>query len=453
MSLVNLLEFNGASVVAEAIDNNRGIAIAKMMWGFLVHMKKGNEAAGVRVAVSPSVLSDWAENESGWNTPTEIGMLPDLFVTQCYVLGETDFKSDVEVEAKVRRLVVDWESKDANTWKLWSYLLNFSYQGINRTLDRLGNRWDHVWHEHEHYQDGKEYVEKGLESGVFNKLENGAVLTDLLAYNIPDTILLKGDGTSLYITQDIALTALKKKAYSADKLIWVIGPEQSLAMKQMFAVCEQLGIGALSDFTHVPYGYVGLKSEDGSFKKMSSRAGTVVLIDDVIDAVKARITDRIRKEGDKEATAEKLALAAVKFGILKSNRNQTITFDIEQATETKGDSGVYIVYAYVRALSILQKGRVAGAEIAPMSTDTGGDLAMHLAYFPEAVRNAVDEMSVHLVAQYALHLCQKFNAWYAQSIILDGGVEQGHKLSIVKAYSEVMNSSLRLLGIVPVQEI
>ena len=273
MGIVRLLKWNGAEVASDAVYNDRGIAIAKLIYGFLAHMKKDESL--------PTDVSVWSGNKDKWYTPKEKEMKPDVFVTECYVLGEKDFKNDPEIEKKTRELVVKWENDDKTVWEIWENVLSYAYQGINNTLNRLGSHWDKIWYEHEHYQDGKDFIEKGLEKGIFQKLEDGAVLTNLEKYNIPDTILLKKDGTSLYITQDIALTSLKKKTYNADKLVWVIGPEQSLAMKQLFTVSEQLGIGKVEDFTHVPYGYVGLKDGDGGFKKMSSREGTVVLIDDV----------------------------------------------------------------------------------------------------------------------------------------------------------------------------
>ncbi|MEK7185009.1 MAG: arginine--tRNA ligase, partial [Patescibacteria group bacterium] len=323
-SLVNLLEWNGAKVSTDAVMNDRGIAIAKMMYGFLVAMQK-NAGGDVSVEI-------WIENPENWHTPESRGVLPDIFATECYLAGEKAFRESPDTEQKVRDLVVRWESHDKKVWQLWKHVLSFSYAGIERTLARLGGReFDKIWYESEHYEEGKKWVEKGIAAGIFKKLEDGAVVSDLSAYNLADTILLKKDGTSLYITQDLALTALKKKQYKADKLVWVVGPEQSLAFRQLFAICEQLGIGKREDFTHVPYGYVGLKDDDGNFKKMSSREGTVVLIDDVIDAAREKISAiAVGGAGDESVaaknlpaeTAEKLALAEVKFSILKSDRNQ-----------------------------------------------------------------------------------------------------------------------------------
>lgn len=453
MSLVRLLSWNGARVISDAVYNDRGIAIAKLMWGFLAHMKKSSDV--------PSDVTYWASNLDEWYTPDEKKLLPDVFITQCYLFGESDFKENKSVEESVRNLVVQWENNHRDVWKLWSHVLSYAYEGMERTLFRLDNHWDKIWYEHEHYQEGKEYVQDGLKKGIFTELEDGAILTNLSAYNIPDTILLKNDGTSLYITQDIALVALKKKYYKADKLVWVIGPEQSLAMKQLFAVCEQLNIGKVDDFNHVSYGYVGLKSDNGGFKKMSSRAGTVVLIDDLIDIVKEKIYLKFIAKNNNYLTkdidnlSEKLALAAVKFNILKSDRKQDLVFDIEQSMKTTGDSGIYILYTYVRTQSILRKNTKQISLLPNNIHELGleGGLIRLLIYFPEIIRSAKKDMSSHHIAQYLLEFCSAFNAWYATETILDGSERELYKLAITESVGVTIKSGLSILGIDTIEKI
>lgn len=439
MSLVRLLTFSGATVISDAIDNNRGIAIAKMMWGFLAHMKKSDSV--------PSDAQYWVNHPGEWFTPEEKRILPDIYVTQCYILGETDFKSNPDFEKVVRSFVVGWEAGDTVMWQLWSHMLSFAYAGMERTLTRLGNHWDKVWHEHEHYKSGKDFVEKGVTRGLFTVLDDGAVLTNLASYNIPDTILLKNDGTSLYITQDIALTALKKEFYHADKLVWVIGPEQSLVMKQLFATCEQLGIGAVADFSHVTYGYVGLRDESGSFKKMSSRAGTVVLIDDVLDAVKEKIQSRSNDEVTSEFLDEKLALAAVKFSILKTDRKQDLVFDPDQSITTTGDSGIYVMYAYTRAKSILRKKCRSSNFVPPQELGSEINILRKLLYFPVVIKRSQVDLSVHHICQYLLELSSAFNSWYAKEIVIDGSERENYKLAVTEAVAETIKNGLAILGI------
>ncbi|MFA7301851.1 MAG: arginine--tRNA ligase [Candidatus Shapirobacteria bacterium] len=452
MGIVRILKWNGAEVISDAVYNDRGIAIAKLMYGFLVHMKKNNSAL--------SEISYWLSNKNSWYTPEEKGIKPDAFVTECYVLGEQDFKKDVDSEKETRDLVVKWENNDLMVWELWKHVLGYAYQGINDTLNRLGNHWDKIWYEHEHYQKGKDLISRGLKEGAFQTLEDGAVLTDLKKYNIPDTILLKKDGTSLYITQDLALTFLKKNEYNADKLVWIIGPEQSLAMKQLFAVCEQLGIGKVEDFTHVPYGYVGLKDEEGGFKKMSSRDGTVVLIDDVIDIIKNKIKNGFSEEKNIEKAkldelSERLAVGAIKFSILRSDKTQNLTFDINQSIDVHGDSGVYVMYSYVRTQSILRKVKKEIPENIKFPNIFGEEEALlrSLLYFPETIKRSQEELSVHYIAQYLLELSSNFNSWYAKEVILDGSETEDYKIAITKAVGIIIKNGLGILGIKTVEEI
>jgi len=450
MSIARILEWNGAKVICDAVNNNRGIAIVKMMWGFLAHMKKNND--------TPSNIKRWITHPHDWYTPEEADLLYDLFINKCYILGEKDFRDNPAIEKLIRKMVVQWEAHDKNVWKLWRHVLYYADMGIDRTLTRLNNRWDKVWAEHQHYTAGKKYIQKGLALGIFKKLNDGAILTNLAAYNLSDTILLKNDGTSLYITQDIALTALKKKTYRADRLVWVIGPDQSLAMQQLFAICEQLGIGSLKDFIHVAYGYVGLK-DNGKFQKMSSRGGATILIDDVINATKDEITNRFAQNDKNDNTdiksrAEKLALAAVKFNILKSDRNQDMLFDIHKSIEISGDSGIYVMYAYARAQSVLRKAKQNNFTIAPQSTvSTGQDITRLLITFPQVVQESSQSLSAHHIAQFLLELCGLFNAWYAQETILDNSNTQSHKLAITKATSQTIANGLELLGISTVEKI
>ena len=364
-------------------------------------------------------------------------------------------------------MVIDWENKDKDTWALWQHILDYSYAGMNMTLARLGNKWDYIWHEHEHYQAGKDYVEQGLSKGIFKKLDDGAVLTQIEEkYNIPETILLKSDGTALYITQDIALTDLKKKKYNADKLVWVIGPEQSLAMQQMFAVCEQLGIGKLSDFIHIPYGYMGLKDEDGNFKKMASRDGTVLLIDDLLDTIKSKINevigDRLQVTEEKDLT-EKIALAAVKFSILKVEKNMNMAFDINESINITGDSGVYILYTLARIKSILREAIKKNIDFLPddssesfretnISGDIAGDVIRKLHGYKIILNDARKHLSVHPIAHYLLELASVFNSWYAVEKILDDTPDMPEKLLILKSIETTIENALSILGIQSVEK-
>jgi len=451
MSLKNVLVANGATVILDMVDNNRGIAIAKVMYGYLVSMRKSYD--------TPATLEAWINNRALWKTPFDAGLRSDVFCEEAYRAGESASVESPEDEAVIRNMVIDWESHDEPTWKLWEYVTGLAHRGAEETLNRLGSHFDTIWHEHEHYEEGKQYVNQGLKKGIFTKLEDGAVLTHLEAYNIPDTILLKRDGTSLYITQDIALTAKKKLSHQADRLVWVVGPEQSLALRQLFAICEQLGIGKLSDFTHVSYGYVGIKADDGSFKKMSSRAGTVVRIDDLLDTARDGILAQFESQGKPvdektKALSESLALAAVKFAMLKPDRDQGTTFDLKQSIETKGDSGVYVLYTYARIQSILKKAQETSITLSVDTQNISGvEVSKLFMFYSQVIERAQKDLSAHHVAQYLLELTSAFNSWYGKEIILDGEKGQGHKLAVAKATATIIQNGMAILGIQTLDEI
>ena len=451
MGIIRALAAGGAQVTSEAVDNNRGIAIAKLMYGFLVYGRKNTN--------TPVQPEHWHQHPEEWLSPDEVEQKPDHFAGYCYTQAQKDLKSDPETEQMVRRWVADWEAGEEIIWKLWEYVLSFVYQGQKQTLERLDSYFDHIWHEHQHYNKGKQYIEQGLKKGIFQQLEDGAVLTNLESYGLSDTIVLKRDGTSLYITQDIALTALKKEKYQADKMVWVIGPEQSLAMQQLFAICEQLGIGKQSEFTHITYGYVSVKDRDGGQRKMSSREGTEIFADDLLDEIKERLQKRLEEESEHqpkttEEVAEKLTRAAVKFSFLKPERKQSLAFDPEQSIQTTGDSGIYVIYSYVRTRSILRKKPNRNKKnITVREPNQERELLALLSYYPEAVKRAQEDLSVHHLAQYLLELCAAFNKWYEKESILDDSNEEEYKLALTKSVGQVIKNGLEILGIETLEEI
>lgn len=445
MSVANIAEFSGAEVVRDGIDNDRGIAIARAMWGFLKYKHRdGNQNLSV---------ADWVADPNAWLTPGEVGAKPDHFVGDCYAKAAHAAKDSEQANAEIRQMAVDWEDGDPDVWKLWKLVLDYAHEGIYQTLDRLGNHWDVIWHEHEHYKDGREMVLAGIEKGTFKRLDDGAVLTDLSSYNLPDTIVLKSDGTSLYITQDIALTRLKKERFNADKLFWVIGPEQSVAMKQVFAICEQLGIGKFDDFIHLPYGLVNITDESGSMKKMSSRDGNTIYIDQLIDEVKSELLGAER--GYQDSDAETIAVDAVKFALLKPSRTSNTVINIDETVSLKGDSGVYVLYTLARMNSLLKRFNGINAEATGVSLTEGERrLAVDMTYFPRKVKDALDTYAPNVLTGYLIELAHDFNSLYAkEQFISDDPSATANKLLLTQALVQVFTNALLLLGIVPVSNI
>ncbi|MCL1930052.1 arginine--tRNA ligase [Candidatus Saccharibacteria bacterium] len=425
MSIANLGEVGGAKVVRDWIDNNRGIAISMAMWAY----------------------ERFHQNE----TPESLGLKPDHFVGQCYQEGSDAAKSDDKADREIRDMTVAWESGDEKTHQLWQKIIDWAHEGIFATLGRIGSRWDNDWHESDHYQAGKNLVDEGLKKSVFTRLDDGAILTKLEDYNIPNTIVQKSDGTSLYITQDLELTRLKKAEYSADKLFWVVGPEQTLALKQVFAVCEQLGIGKLEDFTHVPYGLVSFRDEDGKRKKISSRGGALSL-DEILDEVKNYLLKQDR--GYSEEKADAIGVAAVKFAMLKPGRTTDTVLDLKELTNLQGDSGVYVLYTRARILSVMRK---IG------ETQDNGDFSWNEAeknlvatvnYLPEIIKAATSELAPNQLVEFLIDVCRQFNSIYGnEKFITENEQETAKKLLLSEATLTAINTALDILGIEPVDQI
>jgi arginyl-tRNA synthetase len=478
MSLAALVEFCGAAVTRDWIDNDRGIAISKAMLGYLLFKRKDD-------TLEPTVEA-WFDNPKNWFLPSDTDEKSDRFVDNCYVLASDAIKKDENLKNYASELTVRWEANDEKVRALWKLIIDLGHTGQAETLRRLGNRWDHAWHEHEHYLQGKRLVEEGLKKGIFRQLEDGAILTNLENYNLPDTILQKSDGTSLYITQDLALTKLKKDKYQADKLFWVIGPEQSVAMKQVFAVCEQLGIGKLSDFIHIPFGLVSITDEDGKKKKMSSRDGGVIYTDDLLDAVKASLlTNNERNYSDPEA--EKIAVAAIKFALLSLGRMTDTAINIEKILNQNGDTGVYVLYTRARLLSLLRSSGTSGSEHAVAETSGGSaeakrddpatagvgdavsetafpsgatfsaeekDLTALLSYLPEIIKSSLEDLTTNRLADFLLDLSHAFNHLYAtERFLTDNREETAKKLLLTRATLQAFDSALKVLSITPVEKI
>lgn len=447
MAISNLAKAVGVNVIMDCIDNNRGIAIAKLMWGYLKFANKDS-------LKNIEDLNYWCKNKEEWLTPEDLELSPDKFMDMLYVKGSEDFK-DPEVETKVRKLVVDWENEDKVTWELWEKVLNYVYQGQAATLKRLGSNWDYVWHEHEHYKEGKDIVEEGLKKGIFQKLENGAIMTNLKDYKLADTIVIKKDGTSLYITQDLALTRKKIEKFHPTKLFWVIGPEQTLAMKQVFAVSDQLGFGNYKDFNHIAYGFISIKGQG----KMSSRAGNVIYIDDLLNDARDTVLEKIKNENlsseEKSIVAEKVGLAAVKYSILKVGRLTDTAFDFETSLAFDGDSGPYLMYTYARASSILKQKNINSVKDLESAYNTieEQDIIRLLNTFENTVLEAAINYSPNIVANFLFELAQAFNKFYNQHSVLKAETEDliSSRIALTAATAKVLKKGLSLLGIETVE--
>lgn len=451
LSISYILEASGAKVFRDCIDNNRGIAIAKMMWGYLKFGRKSEN--------TPVEIDYWIENPNEWNTPEELNIDSDKYMAEMYVKGNEDFESNKESESAVRQMVIDFEADDQNNLKLWSLTQKWVWEGYEKIMKRIGGwKFDKIWHESDFYKQGKEVVQEGLEKGIFRKLEDGAILTNLKPFGLTDTIVIKNDGTSLYITQDLELSRLKKEHFKADQMFWVIGPEQSLAMKQMFAVCSQLGILPYEDFHHIAYGFVLSKNKDGNAEKMSSRKGTQIFVDELIDKSKVEILKFVKKDfsdEEKELISEKIAIAAIKYSLLKVERTKDMVFDLNTSISFEGDSAPYIIYTYTRAKSILnQYSSINTNSISGLDSENEIEVIKLLNEYPSVVLESSKSYEPSLIANYIYKLAQAFNSFYNSLSILNAETEElkNSRAALTKVTADVLQSGLGLLGIETVEK-
>jgi arginyl-tRNA synthetase len=261
---------------------------------------------------------------------------------------------------------------------------------------------------------------------------------------------MKSDGTALYITQDLALTALKKKTFKADRLFWVIGPEQSLAMRQMFAVCEQLGIGKINDFMHLAYGYMSIKGRG----RMSSRLGNVVYIDELLDLAKAKVKKIMDgasfTEKEIEEISEMVGVGAVKYSILKVGRLQDIAFDINESVSVEGNSGPYLQYTVARCNSVIHKASTfKGLPLQGEYSNLNDEellVLRSLVRFSEVIVTAAKTYSPNLLCNYLYDLAQKYNGFYNKDKII-GSENEDFRLALTFGVGQVLKNGLKLLGI------
>ena len=437
MAVHNLLEFCGADVKLDAINNDRGIHVMKAVWAY--------------------------ERYGQGKTPEGEREKPDHFVDKFYVIGAKESEDPLKKQ-EMQELLQRWEKGDSYVRGIWKKLRDWTLKGFAETYKRLGSYHDHQWYESDFYEKGKEMVEKGLKIGVFRKLDDGAVLSDLKKYNLPDTIVLRSDGTSMYHTQDLYLTKLKRDKFPSDLYIWDIGPEQELYLKQLFAMCEQLGIGKCFDYYHLSYGFVYLKGVG----KMSSRKGNVVSADDLMDRVVMRAKEIIEKSDagrglsndEKKIISEIVGLGAIKYGFLKMGRTTDFQFDIDESLSLEGNSGPYIQYTYARMQSVIRKAQNSG-ELEISFPDLMSDayfliseeyaILRYLARFSDIIEMSAKNYSPNILCKYLYDLAQKYNYFYQTQDILEERTKNREKsefrIALTKATAQIIKNGLNLLGI------
>ena len=447
-SLSRIMAANGYKVVKTNIVNDRGIHICKSM---LAWQKWGNGA-----------------------TPESTGKKGDHLIGDFYVEFDKHYKAEVkELEAKgmskeeaeaasplmqeAREMLRKWESGDEEVRSLWRTMNSWVYAGFDETYKRLGVDFDKIYYESETYLEGKAKVLEGLEKGIMYRKEDNSVWADLTADGLDHKLLLRSDGTSVYMTQDIGTAKLRYQDYPIDKMIYVVGNEQNYHFQVLALLLDKLGFKWGKDLVHFSYGMVELPEG-----KMKSREGTVVDADDLMDEMVntakemsmqlGKLNDCSKEEADKISTI--IGLGALKYFILKVDPRKNMTFNPKESIDFNGNTGPFIQYTYARIQSVLRKAATDNisetfdnANVEPNEKEIS--LIQRLADFPALVEEAGKTYSPALIANYAYDLVKEYNQFYHDYSILreENADIRAFRLSLSRTVGDTVRRAMWLLGI------
>jgi arginyl-tRNA synthetase len=386
-----------------------------------------------------------------WGYKKEPNIKSDHFVGEFYVKYNQMEKENDKLIEEVYNLLRLWEENDPEVRALWKKMNSWALKGFKETYKKLNISFDKEYFESDIYWKGKDKILECLNKDIFKKTENGAIIANLKKkFNLPDKILLRNDGTSLYITQDIYLAFQKKEDFNYDKSIYVVGNEQDLYFKQLFAVLDMIGFK--EDKFHLSYGMIYLPEG-----KMKSREGTIVDADDIIDEIQLLAYEEVNKrypeltEEKKKERAKSIGMGALSFFILKFNPKSDFIFNPKESISFEGETGPYIQYCYARIESIITKSKEL------IDLNIKWDLIKHekeiflvkqLIYFPEMLDSITRNYYIHLIPQYLLTLCQAFNSFYSSCQVLSDNKDlEKARLLLIRCVQIVIKVGLDILGI------
>ena len=425
--VTRIMQFCGDNVVRTSINNDRGVHICKSM---LAYQRLGNDT-----------------------TPKSTGKKSDHFVGDYYVLFSKQASENDEWNSTAQNMLQQWEAGDETIRTLWKKMNHWALSGFAQTYELFGIRFDQEFYESDIYLHGKEIINEGLEKGTFTKRDDGATIIDLESEKLGEKVLLRPDGTSVYIVQDLYLAVLKNEKYSYDRSIYVVGNEQEYHFSVLKAIFKKLGYDIADKIHHLSYGMVELPEG-----KMKSREGTVVDADDLIKETQRLAAEEVRNrydltEEEVDERSLKIALAAIKYQLLRVDIAKNMLFDPKKAISFEGDTGPYLLYSYARSSSILRKAGPYSKDIPQEEIFNGSEIALirKIDFFPEAVTMAYDKMSPSVIANYAFELAQVFNEFYHNSPVI-GSDQEIFRLHLVAVFRSVLRKCLKLLGIEPIEE-
>ena len=452
MSLASLLSRVGHDVIQINLVNDRGIHICKSM---LAYERFGEDIT----PESSSIKGDHLVGEFYVRYNIELKQqLDDLRSAKPELAEESDEKLFLETELgqATQKMLQDWENGNEKVIALWKKMNSWVFAGFEQTYKRMGIKFDHTYLESETYLLGKDIVADGLERGVFKKRPDGAVTIDL--GKMGEKVVLRSDGTSVYITQDIGTTLKKYSDYKPDEQIWVVGDEQILHFKMLFEIMKKLGYPWANDLHHLAYGMVNLPSG-----KMKSREGTVVDADELFDEM-VNLSEEACKEryGDSVSTeeiadrAEIIGMGALKFMLLKFNPKTTMMFDPQASVKFEGDTGPYVQYACARINSIERKAAEKGLEFDAgaiswdlLDCNEEKNLAITAFFYPQVLRDAAEKMDCSALVDYLLELAKAFNRFYRECPVLAADNEKlaCARMALCHAVRDILTDGLNTLTI------
>ena len=421
-ALANILEFLGFKVIRANYMNDVGLQVAKLVTAYL----------------------EWANGK-------EPEGKPDFWLWQYYVKFHEEAKKRPELEEKAREILRKFEiEKDEEIRSIWKKIVKWCVEGFKQTYERLGIKFDVYFYESECRELGKEIVKKVLERGLAFKTEEGAVVADLEKHKLPNIVILRSDGTGLYITSDLGLTVEKFRRYELEKAIWVVSSEQNLYFKQLFKILELLGFKWVKNCHHFSFELVRLPEG-----KMSSREGRAIMLDEAIDKLIDLALKEVEKrnpelsEEEKLRIAKKIGIGALKYAITKIEPKSSIIFDWERMLRFQGDTGPYLQYAYTRCKGILKKAEAWEPSFETESlSEEEKKLIKCLMKFEETVKKAGADLKPHLICNYSFELATCFDKFYERCPVLKAEKNlRNFRLTLVEATRKVLEKSLKLIGI------
>lgn len=445
-SIAAIFKANGYEVVKTCIVNDRGIHICKSM-------------------IAWQLFANGA-------TPQSTGIKGDHFVGDYYVKFNEEYKKqvdelvakgmsreDAEKEAPLmkaaQQMLVQWEEGDPTVRALWQQMNNWVYEGFEITYKRIGSDFDKIYYESNTYLLGKDIVEKGLQNGILFRKQDGSVWIDLTADGLDEKLLLRKDGTSVYITQDLGLAELKYQDYHMDQSIYVVGDEQNYHMKVLKLILQKMGLPHADGIYHLSYGMVELPTG-----KMKSREGTVVDADDLVDEMVNTAAHHTQELGKvKDFTQAELAMlydtlgiGAMKFYLLRVDPKKKMVFNPEESIDFHGFTGPFVQYTYARIQSILRKENTntnyqlpATAVLLPLEKQ----LILQLEQFEQTVLTAGEEMDPSLIANYLFQLAKTYNTFYTEHSVSKAESKEKKvlRLQLCQLTAHVIKKGMQLLGI------